>query len=91
MKNKLTQADINEVIRNSEITFRTEFGKVTIAECKLPNGFVIVESSGAVDASNYDFEIGKESAMKRIEDQVWKFEGYALANRLMEKGFYDEI
>lgn len=53
-----------------------------IMTCKLPSGFVLTASSGAVDKENYDFEIGKETCLKQIEDQLWKLEGYKLASEI---------
>lgn len=80
---KITPEQIKDIIDNSEIEFSTIFEKCTLATCKLPNGFVLTETSGAVDRSNYDFEIGKQVCMQKITDQVWMLEGYSLANKLM--------
>lgn len=90
MKNTVTQEQIKELLDKSEITVETVYDKVTIVSCKLPNGFVITESSGAVDKSNYDESIGKEICMKRIEDKLWELEGYALAKALYEAGDTDD-
>ena len=86
MKNTVTKQQIDELFRKSEITVETVYGKVTIVSCKLPNGFVIVEASGAVDPENYDKKIGIEICRKRIENKLWELEGYALAKQL-----YDEV
>lgn len=48
MKNTVTKRQIDELLEKSEIKVETVYGKVTIVNCKLPNGFVITESSGAV-------------------------------------------
>lgn len=82
MKNSVTKEQIDRILASSEIKVETVYGKVTVVNCKLPNGFVITEASGAVDKSNYDVEIGKEVCMKRITDKLWELEGYALANKL---------
>lgn len=84
MKNTVTQQQIDELLRKSDITVETVYGKVTIVSYKLPNGFVIVEASGAVDPANYDKKIGIEICRKRIENKLWELEGYALAKRLYE-------
>ena len=52
--------------------------KGTIVTVRLPNGFVLVESSACVDPANYDHAIGYESCMKRIRDKLWLLEGYRL-------------
>lgn len=80
---KLTQGDITRIMEDSEFLVHHEvFSKVTILSCKLPNGFVITVSSGAVDPQNYDPTIGEEVCMKRIEDKIWELEGYLLSERI---------
>lgn len=84
-KNKLTQRDIDVIISNSEfLVHHGVFSKATVLSCKLPNGFVITVSSGAVDPKNYDPEIGEEVCMKRIEDKIWELEGYRLQSELSQ-------
>ena len=90
MKNTVTQGQIKELLDKSEIVVKTVYDKVTVVSCKLPNGFVITESSGAVDKANYDENIGKEICMQRIEDKLWELEGYALAKALYEAGDTDD-
>lgn len=85
MKNSVTEEQIRNLLDNAEISVATKWDKVTVVCCKLANGFVITEASGAVDAANYDEEIGKACCMERIENKLWELEGYALAKRL-----YDE-
>jgi len=82
MKNKVTQEQIDSIIKNSEIDVKTVFDKVTVVTCKLPSGFVLVESSGAVDKSNYDKDIGKQICMDNIEPKIWELEGYYLAKQM---------
>jgi Phage protein (N4 Gp49/phage Sf6 gene 66) family len=78
MKNTVTKEQIDLLILNSEIDVETKFNKTTIVTCKLPNGFIIVESSSCVDPANYDEELGYEICLKRIENKVWELEGYVL-------------
>lgn len=84
MENKVTVEKINDILDHSEIDVKTIFDKVTVVTCKLPNGFALVESSGAVDKTNYDLEMGKQVCMKKITDEIWKLEGYSLANELFK-------
>lgn len=84
MKNTVTKPQIDELLEKSEIKVETVYGKVTIVSCKLPNGFVITESCGAVDTANYDEKIGTEICMARIENKLWELEGYALTKQLYE-------
>lgn len=84
MKNSVTQEQIKKLLDKSEIKTETVYDKVTIVSCKLPNGFVITEASGAVDKRNYDENIGKEICMQRIENKLWELEGYAFSKALYE-------
>lgn len=85
MKNTVTKRQIDELLEKSEIKVETVYGKVTVVSCKLPNGFVLTESSGAVSPANYDEKIGTEICMARIENKLWELEGYVLAKQLYER------
>lgn len=80
----LTDEYIDEIIDNSDISVSTVFDKCTVVVCKLPNGFVITESSACVSPENYDKEIGIEICMNRIRDKIWELEGYKLQCELYE-------
>lgn len=80
----VTPERIEQVINDSKVTVQTLFDKCTVVACKLPSGFVIVESSACVNPKNYDEKIGIEICMNRIKDKVWEMEGYKLQNDLYE-------
>jgi hypothetical protein len=52
MKNTVTRDQIEALMAASEVDVCTKFDKVTVVTVKLPNGFVLVEASGAVDRAN---------------------------------------
>ena len=85
MQNTVTKRQIDELLEKSEIKVETVYDKVTIVSCKLPNGFVIIESSGAVDKANYDEKIGTEICMESIQNILCELVGYVLANQLYER------
>lgn len=85
-KNTVTQAVIDELMESCDIAVTTAFDKCTIVACKLPNGFVIVESSSCVDPANYDEDMGVDICMKNIEKKLWELEGYLLQNKLYMDG-----
>lgn len=91
MKNKLSEKDIQNVLDSADISFKTVDEKCTLCKCKLPNGFVLFAHTGAIDKSNYDFEIGKNSCLEDIKEQLWKLEGYHLASKIIEKPDYIDI
>lgn len=85
-KNTVTQSIIDELMESCDIAVTTAFDKCTIVACKLPNGFVIVESSYCVDPANYDEDMGVDICMKNIEKKLWELEGYLLQNKLYMDG-----
>lgn len=87
---KVTEEYIYDLLAKSKITVDTVCEKVTIVTCELPNGFIIVESSGAISKENYSQEIGYETCMKHIVNKLWMLEGYLLANKLYEKRLENE-
>lgn len=76
---------IEYLIDKSDINVQTVYDKCTIVTCKLPNGFVIVESSACVSPENYDEDMGVEICMDKIFDKVLELEGYVLQNKLYEE------
>jgi hypothetical protein len=85
MLNSIRTSDIESILSKSEFNIQTIFDKVTIVSCKLPNGFVIVESSGCVDKENYNAKLGQSECMNKIRNKLWELEGYRLQCKLKEK------
>lgn len=85
IKKSLTQQDIDDIINKTEIITMTMFGKTTIVVAKLPNGFVLVESSSCVSPESYDEVVGIEICMEKIENKIWEMEGYKLQSKLEGK------
>lgn len=82
MKTTITRADIDALLARSEIDVCTKFEKVTVVTVKLPNGFVLVEASGAVDKANYSEEMGRKVCLDRVAQKLWSLEGYQLSTRI---------
>ena len=82
MRNTITQDQIERLMDDAIYRVETVFGKVTIVSCKLKNGFVITESSGAVDPANYSEDIGAQICIERIKNRLWELEGYCLQKKL---------
>jgi hypothetical protein len=53
-------------------------GKVTTAIATLANGFVLTESSGCVDAANYDHELGVQRCRDRFTRKTWELLAFVL-------------
>lgn len=81
----VTQKMVEKILMDSDIEVMTIFDKCTIVACKLPNGFVIVESSACVSPENYDEETGVSICIDKIADKIWELEGYKLQDTLYEE------
>ncbi|PGD26831.1 hypothetical protein COM32_13085 [Bacillus pseudomycoides] len=90
MKNTITQEDINSILEKIHWTVEEFHGKCTVVVAKLPNGFILTESSACVDPANYDVNIGIECCKERIVNKVWELEGYRLQCEVAEKSFKKE-
>ena len=86
----VTKERIEEIMTKSNIVVDTVFGKCTVVSCRLPNGFVIVESSACVDPDNYDEDMGVEICLDRIENKIWELEGYRLQEELHRQNNDDD-
>lgn len=75
---------IDEIMDKSEFVTCKVFDKCTVVACKLPNGFVIVESSSCVDPDDYDEDIGIENCLSRIETKICELEAYGLHEKLRD-------
>ena len=84
--NTVTTAQIDQIIKDSEIVVKTIFDKCTVVAVKLKNGFVLTESSACVDPENYDESLGMSICMERIRNKLWELEGYKLQCELAQKG-----
>jgi len=83
--NKVTIEEINNIMEETKFHVNHLLDKSTVVVATLPNGFTIVESSGCVDPTNYNPELGESLCKKRIKDKIWYLEGYRLQQRLYEK------
>lgn len=80
----VTAEEIQEIIKNSEVLTDVLFDKCTRVTVKLPNGFIITESSACVDPANFDMQLGYDICMNRIRNKVWELEGYVLQKKVHE-------
>ena len=79
---RITKEQIDRLLAESTWSDLKIGAKTTVVCLTMPNGFEVIESSGCVDPTNYDHGLGVEICQRRIVDQVWKLEGYALAHDL---------
>ena len=80
--NTVTDEMIDKIIKETEFKIQNAYGKTTIVTAKLPNGFVITESSSCVDPANYDENIGFTLCKAKIVSKLWELEGYKLQDKI---------
>lgn len=85
----ITEEYIAEIMENSEFEIHTVFDKCTVVSCRLPNGFVITESSSCISPENYDEDMGVEICFDKITDKIWELEAYRLQQWLWEEEVCD--
>lgn len=88
LKRPIEDGEVKYLIDNAEFNTMTMYDKCTIVTCKLPNGFVLVESSSCVDPADYDEQIGIECCCRRIIDKVYELVGY---NRQVKKYHQEQL
>ena len=76
---------IDHLLEKSKIIVETKLDKVTVVTVKLPNGFILIESSGAIDKENYSEELGKECCLNKIKNKLWMLEAYYITNKNYKK------
>lgn len=84
----ITEEYIADIMENSDFEVSTVFDKCTVVSCRLPNGFVITESSACVSPKNYDEDMGAEICFDKIADRIWELEAYRLQQQLWEEEFH---
>ncbi|PFK42898.1 hypothetical protein COI93_11105 [Bacillus cereus] len=84
MKNTITKEDINGILEKTRWTVEEFHGKCTVVVAKLPNGFILTESSACLAPTNYDVNIGIKCCKDRIIDKIWELEEYRLQCELVK-------
>lgn len=67
---------ISYILHNSEITHDVVFDSCVVVHCKLPNGYIIVESSTCTNPNDFDKEVHISMCVDKIAEKVWEFEEY---------------
>lgn len=85
-KNRVTQQDVAENMKDVLVETRIEFGKpCTYVTVRMKNGFTLRESATCVDPVNYDENIGKSICLEKIEDKIWFLLGYQLQEEISKR------
>lgn len=73
---------IEWLIENSDIKIDTVFDKCVVVSCRLPNGYVIVESYVFTNSEEYNEDIGIEICIGKIADKLWELEAYRIHDKM---------
>ena len=77
-EDRLTQKDIDNFLDMSCVTSYMGDEKTTVVRVGMPTGFVDWDFSSCVSPKNYNEDIGREIALERIENRIWKLLGFVL-------------
>lgn len=89
LPNDVSADAIHEMLEEADYEINTVFDRCVIVSCKLPNGFVITESTTFMPES-FNEEIGVDICMDKIEEKLWELESYRLQNEIYEAEVLDE-
>lgn len=89
MPKSISRSEIVDLVMKSEFDIAKAFDSTTIVAAKLPNGFVIVESSSSADPEKYNKDIGIEICIDKIVDRVWAMETYRLKSNMNNSQMFD--
>jgi len=81
VSNTVTMQGILDKIRGATYTLLPN-GRTTICQLTMDNGFTIEGQSACVSPHNYNKFLGEKYAYEDALNNVWKFEGYLLAEKL---------
>lgn len=76
--------DIEEIINESDISFDAVFDKCIVGTCRLPNGFVIVESHSWANEEDFNEDEGIEVCLGKFEDKIKELETYRLMSECFD-------
>lgn len=80
LPNTVTIESLNELIEKSTVTYSNPIGTLTHCVITLPSGFTVTGESACVDPGNYNEATGQKWALEKAKSELWKLEGYLLAN-----------
>ena len=75
---------VEDIMNSSKVIVHKVFDKCTVVACKLPSGFVIVESSACVNPDDYDEDMGVEICLNRILEKIYEMEAYRIQHDMWE-------
>lgn len=81
---------VEEIMGSSEFEIQTAFDKCAIVSCKLPNGFVIVESALCMNEEEYDEETYSDICFDKIAEKIFELESYRILENMRRDDMEEE-
>lgn len=78
---------VDEIMQNSEIEIQTVFNNCVVVSCKLPNGFVIVESEYCPNVTEYNEESYADICLDKIAEKIFELETYRLQEEIYRETY----
>lgn len=74
---KIPVEKIDAIMQSSDYEIiDSAYGSCTVVIMTLPNGYTLVESSGCIDPTEYDHDLGVQLCKQALRRKVWQLEGY---------------
>ena len=75
---RVSPEKVEQLLADSEIHTVSLHNRCTVVSVKLPNGFIITESSTSMNEDDYDMYVGKAICLERIKSRLFELEAYGL-------------
>jgi len=82
---KVQLSDMMAKIKDTTYTLLPN-GRTTICQITLENGFTVEGSSACVVKAEYNQALGEKYSFEKAIDELWKVEGYLLAEKRHQAG-----
>lgn len=79
---EITYEYVDEIMQNSEIEIQTVCDKCAVVSCKLPNGYVIVESASCPSVEEYDEDTYADICLDKIAEKIFELETYRIQEEI---------
>ena len=73
---RVSHEKVEQLINDSEVHTVSMHNRCTVVSVKLPNGFIITESSTSLNEDDYDMYLGKAICLERIKSRLFELEAY---------------
>jgi hypothetical protein len=75
INDRVSQADLDLLMESAEKEEAILFGKTLVVSYRFPTlaGWTILGEGSVINPANFNIELGRESAVKKIRGNLWEF------------------